>query len=288
MNKNVKVIIVGKDGQLGKALQHIMNDYSDIHLYFFDKTELDITKPESMEPIWKEIVPDFCINTAAYTAVDRAEVNSDEAHLINVTGVKNLIDTCQQYKTTLLHISTDYVFDGEKTTPYLETDIPNPINVYGMSKYKAEVLINNSLHKYFIIRTSWLYSQFGSNFVKTMLGFSPTKESVHVLNDQIGSPTHAIDLAKKLIEIIQSGSKNYGIYHFTNEGSTTWYGFAKKIFEIIGSDMEVDPLTKSDYSPPAKRPDYSVLDKTKIKNEFGGTIRDWEEVLEEHLKKEKQ
>lgn len=279
------VIVIGANGQLGQTLQHIAPDYSGIQFRFFTSKEIDITIQSTIELVWKQLKPDFCINAAAYTAVDKAEKESKKAQSINVEGVQNLAEVCQAFHTVLLHISTDFVFDGNKEIPYTETDITNPQSVYGNTKRGGEFAIINTLQTYFIIRTSWLYSQFGNNFMKTMLRLAQEKSSISVVDDQIGTPTHAIDLAKMLLTIIQSKSKAYGIYHFSNQGSTSWHGFAKKIFELNHVAITLLPIRTSEYPTPAKRPKYSVLDSSKIKTAFNITIKNWDTALEQYLDK---
>ncbi len=226
------VIVFGSGGQLGKAIQSISTS-SSINFHFFDSKQVDITKLVDVESVFLRLRPDFCVNAAAYTAVDQAEVEQDKAELVNRLGVLNIAQSCVKHNTTLVHISTDFVFDGEKNEPYLETDPTNPQGAYGRTKREGELGIVHSMKKYFIIRTSWLYSEYGHNFKKTMLRLVREKESLSVVNDQIGSPTNAIDLAEAILVIANSKSANFGIYHYSNQGSTSWYGFAKKIFEVI-------------------------------------------------------
>jgi dTDP-4-dehydrorhamnose reductase len=276
------VAVVGANGQLGQALQHIASNHPAVQCHFFSSKEIDITQVTSIEKVWHQLKPDFCINAAAYTAVDKAESESDKATLINVDGARNLATICKQFNTTLLHISTDFVFDGSKTTPYTESDTTNPQSVYGTTKRDGELAIINTMQAYFIIRTSWLYSQFGNNFMKTMLRLAQERSTLSIVDDQIGSPTHAIDLAEMLLTIIQSKSTAYGIYHFSNPGSTSWYGFAKKIFEVNKVLIPLHPITTSQYPTPAKRPHYSVLDVSKIENTFKVSIKKWDVALEQH------
>ena len=250
------VIVFGANGQLGQAIQSIFANFSNHHFkknkdniqfHFFDSNQVDITNINAVESTFKLVKPDFCINAAAYTAVDKAEIEEEKAHLINVIGVKNIIQSCQTYDTSLIHVSTDFVFDGIKNEPYLETDPTNPQGVYGVTKRKGELEIIHSLKEYFIVRTSWLYSDFGNNFKKTMLKLANEKNQLNVVNDQIGSPTHALDLADMILKILSSKSKNYGIYHFCNEGNTSWFGFAKKIFELNSVKIDLKAIPTSDY-----------------------------------------
>jgi len=275
------VMVLGAAGQLGKAIQSITSN-SSFQFNFFDSHQLDISNGKVLDAVFERLKPDFCINVAAYTAVDKAETEKDKADLINHLAVKNIALSCRKYDTTLLHISTDFVFDGEKNSPYIESDQTNPQGIYGLTKRNGELEIERAMTKYFVIRTSWLYSDFGHNFKKTMLKLAQERESLSVVNDQIGAPTHAVDLAEVLIKILQSKSTNYGIYHFSNEGNTSWYGFAKRIFEYNNLSVILKGIPTSDYPTPAKRPKYSVLDTSKIKKEFNLTIRSWEKALEEN------
>ncbi|MFA7444384.1 MAG: dTDP-4-dehydrorhamnose reductase [Flavobacteriaceae bacterium] len=298
------VLVTGANGQLGQALQKIAKTHSDIRFVLTDSKTLDITDKENCERIFKELKPDFCINTAAYTAVDKAESEADSAHKINVSGVENLAESCKKYHTTLIHISTDFVFDGEKNIPYTENDKPNPKSIYGKTKFEGEQVIQSLLENYYIIRTSWLYSEFGNNFYKTMLRLGSEKEFLNVVNDQIGTPTNANCLAKVIIEVVRCQMSDvgslkaeekiptpntqhltpdtrhpYGIYNFSNEGNCSWYDFAKKIFELHNIQITLNPIPTSSYPTAAIRPKYSVLDKTKIKTVFGIKIKPWEEGL---------
>ena len=273
------VLVTGANGQLGQSLQFISEHYSDIQFHFYTSTELDITDNKCIREIFNLIKPHFCINAAAYTAVDKAEAESEKAVLVNVTGAKNIALICNEFSTVLIHVSTDFVFDGIKETPYTEEDTTNPQGVYGKTKREGEIEIIKHLKHCFIVRTSWLYSSFGNNFMKTMLKLANERNSLNVVNDQIGTPTHAVDLAQALVKIVLSGSQNYGIYHYSNEGKTSWYGFAKEIFNINKTIIDLNPIPTSEFPTPAKRPKYSVLDKSKIKTEFGISINDWKESL---------
>ncbi len=273
------VLVTGASGQLGQALQSIVGNYPEMVFHFANYTTANITDKTQLQLLFSELQPDYCINAAAYTAVDKAESEAQKAHDINVVGARNVAEICQEFHTTLLHVSTDFVFDGQQKTPYKESDKTNPQGVYGLTKRQGEEAIVAVLKEHFIIRTSWLYSRFGNNFMKTMLKLGNERTSLNVVDDQIGTPTHAVDLAKALLSIIQSGKKSYGIYHFSNEGSTSWYGFAKAIFDFNGVKIELNPIPTSAYPTPAKRPEYSVLDKSKIKETFGIAIRNWEESL---------
>lgn len=277
------VLVTGANGQLGQSLQFIAPNYPDIHFVFCDSKVLDITNLNNIHQVFEQYKPNYCINAAAYTAVDKAETEAEVAHLINVIGPKNLAEVCKEFDTILLHISTDFVFDGTKNTPYTEIDIPNPTGVYGQTKLDGEKAIQEIWHKHFIIRTSWVYSQFGNNFMKTMLRLASERDKLSVVNDQIGTPTNAVDLAEVLVKIISEHSKlnteHFGIYNFSNEGQCSWYFFAKKIFEFNGVKINLEPIPTTSFPTPAKRPGYSVLDKSKIKNTFGVEVNYWETSL---------
>lgn len=280
------VLVTGANGQLGQAIQSISDKHPKIDFKFCTSSDLDITSKENCQLVFTKFKPNYCINAAAYTAVDKAESEPDKAQLINIIGAKNLAEVCKEFSVTLLHVSTDFVFDGSKTTPYLETDIPNPIGVYGKTKLDGEKAIQETFNNYFIIRTSWVYSQFGNNFMKTMLRLASERDSLSVVSDQIGTPTNAVDLSKALIEIIKychiEPVEVFGIYNFSNEGQCSWYDFAKKIFEVNNISINLQPIPTSAYPTPAKRPAYSVLDKSKIKRIFELEINNWEESLKKN------
>jgi len=273
------VLVTGANGQLGQSLQSICGNYPEFTFVFCSSQELDITNLDSCQSVYKKYKPDYCINAAAYTAVDKAESEPEKAYLINVIGAKNLAEVCKEINTVLIHISTDFVFDGSKTKPYTEEDVPNPTGVYGQSKLEGEIEIKKTWEKHFIVRTSWVYSQFGNNFMKTMLRLASERDTLSVVNDQIGTPTNAVDLANALVTIIKSNKEDYGIYNYSNEGQCSWYDFAQKIFEVNNININLLPIPTSNYPTPAKRPKYSVLDKSKIKDVFGLEIKKWEELL---------
>lgn len=286
------VAVTGANGQLGQSLQFVASNYPEIQFVFCSSTDLDITNLENCRSFFSKIKPNYCINAAAYTAVDQAESEPEKARLINVDGARNLAVVCKDHNAILLHISTDFVFDGNlspraQSRGYSEEDIPNPTGVYGQSKLDGEKAIQKVFNKYYIIRTSWVYSQFGNNFMKTMLRLASERDKLSVVNDQIGTPTNAVDLAEALLKIItqtklaetQNLKSNYGIYNFSNEGQCSWYDFAEKIFEINEITINLQPIPTTNFPTPAKRPKYSVLDKSKIKSTFGIKIKDWEESL---------
>ncbi len=279
------ILVTGANGQLGQALQKTAQNITGLHFVFANSKVLDITDIENCQQVFTDKKPDFCINTAAYTAVDKAESEAELAYKVNVLGVKNLAESCKKHNTTLIHISTDFVFDGEKDVPYTEKDKTSPKSVYGKTKLEGEQELQAILEKYYIIRTSWVYSEFGNNFYKTMLRLAAERDSLNVVNDQIGTPTNANSLAKAIIQIIQHRASNikhsYGTYHFSNEGSCSWYDFAKKILELNNVKINLNPIPTSAYTTPAIRPKYSVLDKSKIKSMFDIKIDSWQEALEQ-------
>ena len=284
------VLVTGANGQLGQSIQSIAHKYPTIQFVYTDFQEMDITNFENCQSVFATYKPQFCINTAAYTAVDKAESEPEKAHLINAVGPENLAKVCKENKTILLHISTDFIFDGTSKIPYLESDIPNPKSVYGQTKLDGEIAIQNNWDKHFIVRTSWVYSQFANNFMKTMLRLASERDSLSVVNDQIGTPTNAVDLAEVLLKIIQSchaeivSASNYGIFNFSNEGICSWYDFAKEIFNQKSIVINLSPIPTESYPTPATRPAYSVLDKTKIKAVFHIEIQDWKDSLKGCLK----
>jgi dTDP-4-dehydrorhamnose reductase len=279
------VLVTGASGQLGQALQAMDTAYPEIDFHFADSKQADITQKTQLTTVFNILKPDFCINAAAYTAVDKAESEPEKAQLINVEGAKNLAAVCAGFDCTLIHISTDFVFDGNQSVPYKETDATNPQGVYGQTKRDGELAVASVLKAHIIIRTSWLYSGFGNNFMKTMIRFGNERPGLNVVSDQIGTPTNANDLAEAIVKIMQFQSQSphpenqFGTYHFSNEGSASWYDFAKAIFENNGISADLKPIPTSGYPTPAKRPKYSVLDKAKIKSTFGISIPEWRESL---------
>ncbi|MGB5006875.1 MAG: dTDP-4-dehydrorhamnose reductase [Ferruginibacter sp.] len=284
-DKLLTILVTGANSQLGNELHVIAPQFPYCQFLFVTKAELDITNFNSIIKYFKGHSVDYCINCAAYTAVDKAETDEDQAYLINADAVAILAKICSQNNAQLIHISTDYVFDGTATQPYKETDTTNPVSVYGQSKLHGEELAIKHCPNAIIIRTSWLYSSFKNNFVKTMLRLMKEKESIHVVNDQFGCPTYAADLALAIMRIIRSKKSkvNTGIYHYTNAGITNWYEFAVAIKKITGSNCIVNPITTAQYQTAAKRPAYSVLDTAKIAATFPVEIQNWELSLEKCL-----
>ena len=301
------VLVTGANGQLGQAIKSISGKYPEIDFVFCSSSDLDITNLENCQVVFDEFKPQFCINAAAYTAVDKAESEPAKAFDINANGAENLAITCKKFNTILIHISTDFVFDAyfsegiayydrelrlplKSNLGLTETDVPFPSGVYGLTKLQGEQAIQANWDKHFIIRTSWVYSQFGNNFMKTMLRLASERDRLSVVADQIGTPTNAVDLAEVLIKIIESchaeliSASNYGIYNFSNQGQCSWYDFAKEIFHQKGVSIVLKPIPTSAYPTPAKRPAYSVLDKTKIRSTFDIKINDWQTSLSACLK----
>ena len=279
------ILVVGGHGQLGQALQSIEKEFPEETFIFTDSDTLNILNLQEINSAFEQFKPDYCINASAYTAVDKAESELQLAQAINVEGVENLATVCKTYQTVLFHISTDFVFDGSKKTPYTEQDIPNPKSVYGQTKLDGEKVIQICTEQYYIIRTSWLYSKFANNFMKTMLRLATERDTLSIVNDQIGTPTQAVDLAEVIMVIINYHKNhqyqpNYGLYHFSNEGQCSWFEFAEAIFKKNDITIHLNPIPTSAYPTPAQRPFYSVLDKSKIKNTFGIHIKKWEESLQ--------
>ena len=277
-----KILLTGANGQLGSELR-VLSVNSNHEFLFTDVAELDITNREAVDNYVSEHGAEIIVNCAAYTNVDKAEDDTEMADNINHLAVKNLAEVSAKYKLTLIHISTDYVFDGSKNTPYLETDATAPLGVYGHTKLDGEKAVTDSGCDYLIIRTSWLYSSFGNNFVKTMRRLTAEKDSLKVVFDQVGTPTYAGDLAQAILKIIDSGkyTDNAGIYHFSNEGVCSWYDFAIEIRNLSGNLCDIQPCHSDEFPSKVKRPNFSVLDKTKIKETFGLKIPYWKVSLRE-------
>lgn len=278
------ILVTGANGQLGSELKKLSSAYSQYTFTFLTKDEFPLNDTERIKDYLKSNQFDFLINCAAYTAVDKAESEKELAWQINATAVSVLAAACRDNNIKFLHISTDYVFDGTAKDPYTVDDLTNPQTVYGASKLEGERLAINENSDAIIIRTSWVYSSYGNNFVKTMLRLFQEKEEISVVNDQIGSPTYAADLAGLIMKMISLGQWYAGIYHFSNEGVISWYDFANAIKKISGSNCKISPISTSAYPTPAKRPAYSVLNKNKIQQLYGIQFRDWKESLADCLK----
>ena len=275
----MKIVVLGASGQLGHCLKKVAEERNITGISFPSEQDGNILAPDLLDLLFSKEKPEFVINCAAYTAVDKAEDDIDICRKVNRDGAENIAKTCLAHSATLIHVSTDFVFKGNVPQILSETDPAEPENIYGLTKLEGEAVITSVLEKHFTLRTSWLYSEFGNNFVKTMLRLGDERDQLGVIVDQVGSPTYAIDLAGAIFDIIESGSSEYGIYHYSNEGVTSWFDFAKTIFEISGTTVKVNPVKTSEYVTKAVRPAYSVMDKTKIKNTFGIQIPYWRDSL---------
>lgn len=270
-----KILVTGANGQLGSEIKVLASNYPHFEFVFTDIEDFPLDQTEVIISNFKRIQPDFVINCAAYTAVDKAETDSSTADAINHLAIATLATLCAQSGTKLVHISTDYVFDGSSPVAYTETDLPSPKSVYGLTKLAGETACLKNCTESIIIRTAWVYSEFGNNFVKTMLRLMSERESLGVVNDQVGSPTYAADLAQVIMTIIDSGQWASGIYHYSNAGEISWYDFANDIKEIGGKTCDIKGIPASSYPTPAERPAYSLLDKSKIKKVYGIEAQDY-------------
>jgi dTDP-4-dehydrorhamnose reductase len=284
------ILVTGAKGQVGSELRSLAanNFLPDFNFIFSDADELDICNYGKVADFFKANQIAYCINCAAYTAVDKAESDADNAIKVNVTGTENLASACNIYGAKLLHISTDYVYHNSQNTPFIETDETNPQSVYGLTKLQGEQKAMEICAQTIVVRTSWVYSSFGNNFVKTMLKLGTERPELKVIFDQIGTPTYAADLAEAMLEMIKihesaNGPQWKGIYHYSNEGVCSWYDFAVSIFEIRKLPVKVFPIETKDYPTPARRPHFSLLNKTKIKADFGIGIPYWRDSLKKCL-----
>ncbi|MBT2558708.1 dTDP-4-dehydrorhamnose reductase [Hymenobacter sp. ISL-91] len=274
-----KTLVFGGSGQLGQCLQAVAQARGFTSIVFLAEEQANILNQETLRATFEQHHPAYIINCAAYTAVDKAEDEVDIARKVNRDGAENLARLCGEFGTTMLHISTDFVFAGTGNEPLTETDETAPISVYGLTKLEGEQVIPEHTAQYFILRTSWLYSEYAGNFVKTMLRFGKEREEMRVIWDQLGTPTYAVDLAGALLHIIESGSTAYGLYHYSNEGVTSWYDFAVAIFELGGLPTRTVPIRTAEYHTKATRPAFSVMDKTKAKTALGLAIPQWRASL---------
>lgn len=279
MAKKPKILVTGSNGQLGKELKKLAPGFPEFDFIFLSREDMPIHHFEMVRHYFSVYAPDYVVNCAAYTAVDRAESEKDRAFQINGEAVGVLAAICKELGTKLVHISTDYVFDGTAISPYKEDDTPNPQSVYGASKLEGEKQALHFNPNSIIIRTSWVYSEYGKNFVKTMLKLMSEKEEVNVVYDQLGSPTYAADLAEVILQIIHSGKWQPGIYHYCNEGIISWYDFAVAIKKLTGSTCKINPIPTSQYPTAAKRPAYSALDTSKIITVYGIRAKNWKDSL---------
>lgn len=276
-----KILVTGANGQLGQCLQKISSQFEEFEFIFTDSETLDITNKEEVNDFFWQNAPDFCINAAAYTAVDLAETDIEKAFLVNADGTENLAEACAENNAQFIHVSTDYVFDGENNLAYTEEDFTNPLGVYGASKLAGDELALEVNPCSVILRTSWVYSEFGKNFVKTMLNLFATKEELSIVADQFGQPTNANDLAEAIMKIIKSEKITPGIFNFSNLGRISWFDFAEKIAELSEAKIKLNAIETSQYPTPAKRPKNSVLDLDKISKTYAIQLKSWEESLED-------
>jgi dTDP-4-dehydrorhamnose reductase len=285
----MKVLITGSNGQLGSEIKELAANYKKLDFVFKDLPELDICDFEVLQAFIIDHKINAVINCAAYTAVDKAEEDAEIAEHVNSIGVSNLVNALAKVNGQLIHISTDYVFDGNHFLPYKETDPVSPIGVYGETKRKGELAVINSDIEAIVIRTSWLYSAYGNNFVKTMLRLGNEKEKLNVIFDQVGTPTYAADLAEACLEILSKNDAKINskgnVYHFSNEGVASWYDFAIAIMKMGTIECVVSPIETKEYPTLAKRPHYSILNKAKIKKAFGLEIPYWRDSLEKCIEK---
>lgn len=280
------ILVTGAGGQLGSEIKELSSNYP-YSFFFTDKKELDISNTQDIRKYIIQNNIDTIINCAAYTAVDKAQSQQELAEKINHLAVKNLAMLGEEFGLKLIHISTDYVFEGTNFKPYTEDDTTNPQSIYGQTKRDGErALLEHNLKNSIIIRTSWVYSYYGANFVKTMLRLGKEKESLGVIFDQVGTPTYAKDLAKTLLDILpQINTQNVQIYNYSNEGVLSWYDFAKEIMKMAKLTCKINPIETAQYPTAAKRPHYSLLNKAKIKKEFGIVIPYWKDALDDCLKR---
>lgn len=283
----MRILVTGANGQLGSELEFLSVNIPQFVFRFCNSKELDITSEDSVKNTISEFQPDLIVNCAAYTAVDKAEDEPELAAAVNVRGVKNLVNSCEINSCKLIHISTDYVFDGSATTPYQVDTKTNPIGVYGRTKLEGEQVVLESQVPALIIRTSWVFSSFGNNFVKTMVRLGSERSELNVVSDQLGRPTYARDLAKVILNITENSFGSIvkpEILHFCNKGITTWFEFASTIMAEAKLNCTVNPISTAEFPTKAKRPKYSVLDTSSLENRFGIQIRNWEDALKEALK----
>lgn len=275
----MNVLVTGASGQLGQSIKNLEKGYPDIQMLYTDVEELDITNKSDLSLYFEKNPIDYLINCAAYTAVDKAEEDTEDAFLLNATAVSNLVDCSNKYGFALIHISTDYVFSGEKSTPYMEEDTPLPGSVYGQSKLQGEKMIMDHCSKGIILRTSWLYSEYGNNFLKSMISLARERAELNIIFDQIGTPTYAGELAKAILELITVNFNDPAIFHLSNEGVASWFDFSNEIITLCDIKCKIRPIFTHEYPLPAKRPHYSLMSKRKFTSTFNYTIPHWKESL---------
>lgn len=283
-SRGIKTLVFGGSGQLGSCLATVAELKHFHEIIFPDEQQANILNVDGLTLLFETHCPGYVINCAAYTAVDKAEDEPELARQVNRDGAENLAKLCNKYNCTLIHISTDFVFEGNTPVLLNEDAAANPISVYGLTKLEGEEAIKQHTNKYYTLRTSWLYSEYGNNFVKTMLRLAEDRTELNIIADQVGTPTYAIDLAEAILEVIKTDNGQYGIYHYSNEGITSWYDFAVAIFSIAGVNINVNPIKTSEYPTKATRPKFSAMDKSKIKSTFGLKIPYWRDSLKECIK----
>jgi dTDP-4-dehydrorhamnose reductase len=279
----MKVVVTGAAGQLGQDVLKEL-ERKNHQTYGVDKTQLDITNEKDVELLIDQIIPDVILHCAAYTNVDAAETVEETAYQVNAAGTEYLAKAAKKIGAKMLYVSTDYVFDGSGTEPYEVDELTSPLGAYGRTKLAGEQLLQKYLEDFFIVRTAWVFGVHGNNFVKTMIRLGKERGEVGVVHDQVGSPTYTVDLARFMVELMETDK--YGVYHATNSGICSWYEFAVEIFKQAGMDVKVNPLTTEQFPRPAARPKYSVLSKNKITEQGLKPLRDWKEALEAYLKEE--
>lgn len=280
-----KILVIGAAGQLGQCLKTVAAKRGIDEMVFPTEQDGNILNKELLSQLLEREQPTFVINCAAYTAVDKAEDDVDLCKAINETGALNLAEACLNSNATLIHVSTDFVFEGNEVKLLKEEDVAKPINVYGRTKLDGELALAKILPQHYIIRTSWLYSEYANNFVKTMLKLGAERDELNIIADQVGTPTYAIDLAHAIFDIIKLNNQQYGTYHYSNEGVTSWFDFATAIFAISETTVKVNPIPGALYPTKAKRPAFSVMDKSKIKSTFNINIPYWRDSLVECIAK---
>lgn len=281
----VKVLVTGKNGQLGSELQELADNYPNYNIVFVDREEMDLSNPDQIFEVLDTEKPEIIVSAGAYTAVDKAESDQELCDAVNHIAVKTIGAWAADNNANVIHISTDYVFDGTSETPLKETDEPDPINVYGLTKLHGEQALRASSANHVIIRTAWVYSTYGANFVKTMIRLMSEREEIGVVADQVGTPTYARDLAKAIMQIIEAPEFVQGVFHYSNEGKISWHEFAVAVKEIKGFKTKVNAISSDAFPTPAKRPNFSLLDKTKIKEVYNVSVPDWRTSLQEMLAK---
>ena len=280
-----KILVTGANGQLGKEIRDQACDHPDYEFFFQSREDMPLENFEMIRTVFHLVKPDIFINCAAFTAVDKAESEKDHAFQVNGEAVGIIAALCAESGTRFIHVSTDYVFDGEGTKPYKETDFTSPVNVYGASKLQGEEQAFRFNPDAIIIRTSWVYSSYGKNFVKTILRLINERNEINVVNDQRGCPTYAKDLAGLILDLAGREQVQGGLYHFSNQGEISWYDFALAIRDMAGSGCAVRPILTTQFPTPAKRPHYSVLDSTRVVERFGVSLRPWKDSLRACIEK---